>query len=369
MGEDEMLAGRRESGLDRRHVLLGIGAVGGALVASSIAPQPARAVGTVGLPVLQPTDNWATVLASTPQVQLVPGALYTLTASVSLPSNCLIVGNGAEVTVASDTVTAFVISGKTNVTVTGVRLTGRAADPINTAASFGHVGIRITQSFDVRVQGCDFRNWRGAGIALSGSAADNYYAYHNKIEGCTFTKCYLGVSIADRSEYSILTGNHFSYCRLAIWNSSGNWSITSNVTVGCYGAYYSIAATSPYGALASDNWSHGSVVGNTFNHSSNGGGTRWTSNTAFTIGGVSEDPGSGVVVRGLLPPTFTGNTLWYSNVTGTALAGTRWLLSGCTFSNLTISCTGSVPINLVGTQSNSGANAPVLSGSVTNLLP
>lgn len=46
----------------------------------------------------------------------------------------------------------------------------------------------------------------------------------------------------------------------------------------------------------------------------------------------------------------------------------RWLLSGCTFSNLTIRCTGTAPVHLVGTQANGAANLPALVGNVKDLL-
>lgn len=38
-------------------------------------------------------------------------------------------------------------------------------------------------------------------------------------------------------------------------------------------------------------------------------------------------------------------------------------------SNLTVECTGSVPVHLAGTQANGSANAPVLTGNVKDLLP
>lgn len=87
------------------------------------------------------------------------------------------------------------------------------------------------------------------------------------------------------------------------------------------------------------------------------------------VGGVDRDPGRGVTIEGLLPPTFTGNTLWYTDVRASRLVGTRWLLSGCTFSNLTITGDGAVPVHLVGTQANGAANLPRLVGNVVDLLP
>lgn len=350
----------------RRHLLAaGTGAAALGLVSMPRARAASRAD---GLPVLRPGDDWARTLSRTPQVQLEPGATYVLRHTVQLPSGAMIVGNGATVTVANDSLTAFTVSGATGVTVDGVRLLGRGADPINTEPVFDHVAIRITRSTDVRVVDCDFSFWRGAGVILTGAASDPYFEYRCKIAGNAFYRCYFGVSIADRAEYGILQGNSFATCRLAIWNSSGNWTINDNNVVLCHGAYYSIAATSPYGALASDNWNHGSVVGNTFNHSTSGATGQWTKGAEFPVAGASRDPGSGIVVEQVLPPTFTGNTLWYSDVTAVDLAGTRWLISGTTLSNLTVRCSGSVPVHLVGTQANGAQNLPALVGNVRDLL-
>ncbi|MFE3450778.1 right-handed parallel beta-helix repeat-containing protein [Nonomuraea sp. NPDC059194] len=345
--------------VSRRWVLAGIGSTG---AASALAPT------ATALPVLAPGDDWDRVLAVTPQVQLVPGAVYTLRHSVELPNGCLIAGNGAAVTVVTDSIGALTITGKHDITLSDIRFLGRAEDPLNTAPVFAHIGVAITRSTNVRVRDCDFAHWRGAGIAVTGSTADDYYAYRIKLHDNGFHRCYFGVSLADRSEYSILSGSSFSYCRLAIWNSSGNWTINGNSVVFCYGAYYSFAKSSPYGSLTSDNWGHGTLVGNTFNHSDSGARPRWNQSAAFPIGGSAQDPGPGVVVSGVLPPTFTGNTLWYTGLRAVDLAGIRWLLSGNTFSNLSITCTGTVPVHLVGTQANGSANLPVLNGNVNDLL-
>ncbi|MGW3616147.1 right-handed parallel beta-helix repeat-containing protein [Micromonospora arida] len=340
----------------------------GALAAVVPPGRADAAIASTSLPVLGVADDWNTVLARTPQVQLTPGATYTLPATVALPDRCLIVGNGATVTVPTDQAGALSIVGRDNVSVSGVHFLGRQTSPVDSAPQFAHVGVRISRSNNVRILDCDFTNWRGAGLAVTGSAADDYFGYRLKVSGNAFHRCHFGVSLADRSEYSQLTANSFTSCRLAIWNSSGNWTINGNVVVGCYGAYYSFAQTSPYGSLASDNWGHGSLTGNTINHCNGGVPVRWSSALSFPIGGVGRNPGTGVVVDGVLPPTFTGNTLWYSDIRATNLQGTRWMLSGCTLSNLTVSCTGTAPVHLLGNQANSGG-LPVLQGNVKDLLP
>lgn len=358
-----------------RRQLVGLGALVGAgavLLPGTAAAAPAPAGATSpdpGLPVLPVGADWQQVLAKTPQVQLEPGATYTLSATTELPDGCLIQGNGATVTTAADTFGALRISGRSDVILHGIRFLGRAENPVNSAPVFDHVALRISRSTNVQVHGCDFENWRGAGVVLTGSTADDYFAYRTTVQANRFHRCYFGVSVADRAEYGLLSDNVFTQCRLAIWNSAGNWAVTGNLASVCYAAYYSIASTSPYGSLVQDNWGHGSLVGNTFNHCTSGGSGRWSAHLPFPVGGVTRDPGSGVVVEGLLPPTFSGNTLWYSDVSATNLTGTRWLLSGSTFSNLTIRCLGVAPVHLLGTQSNGVANKPVLVGNVNDLHP
>ncbi|QKW06592.1 right-handed parallel beta-helix repeat-containing protein [Streptomyces sp. NA04227] len=361
--------------VSRRRALTGLGFTSASAALLGGAAAPASGAAADGpLPVLPvDTADWTAALRATPQVQLVPGATYVLPQRAELPSGCYIAGNGATVTVTGTAHGALSVNGQRDVTLTDIRLRGQTADPIDTGIVTGHVGLRLTRSTNVRVLDCDFTHWRGAGITVTGSVQDDYYAYRVKISGCAFHRCYFGVSTADRSEYSQLTANSFAYCRLAIWNSSGNWTVNDNTVVGCYGAYYSFSKSSPYGTAngpGGDNWGHGALTGNTFNHSNNGGsGGLWDGGAAFPLGGTVTDPGRGVVVDGVLPPTFSGNTLWYTNLRATNLLGTRWLLSGSTFSNLNITCSGATWVHLAGTQSRSAAEAPKLSGNVKDLLP
>ncbi len=357
------------SPMGRRRMLAGAGIAGvGALAGVAFAPAATAASSHKAVVVLQPGDDWAAVLAASPQVQLVAGASYTLAAPVDLPDNASIEGNGAVITVASDDVAAFVATSKTGITIRNLTLQGRAEDPLNQPANFAHTAIRLERCTSFRITDCDFNYWLGAGVVVTGDRADDYFSYRGHIQGNTFNRCYFGLSFTDRAEYSAVTDNIFTANRLAIWNSSGNLSVTSNVVVNCYGAYYAYAKTSPYGALASDNWNHGAVTGNTFNHSNGSGGARWTSNVAFDIGGQSIDPGAGVVVDGLLPPTFTGNTLWYTNIKANNHGANQWLLTGCALSNLSITATGNNPVKILGFQSNGAGNAPRISGNVQHVF-
>lgn len=355
----------------RRNVMKGAGALGAAaLVAAAATPAHADQgrIKNFGLPTVKPGEDLGKALLQNAQVQLVPGETYTLASTVDVPDECFIAGNGATITVASTAVGALHVSGKRNVTIRDVFFLGQPTSPLNSAQVVSHVGVRVTRGTNVRILDCDFENWRGAGVLVTGASEDDYFAYRVKVIGNSFHQCYFGLSAADRSEYSLATANSFSYCRLAVWNSSGNWMVNDNDIVGCYGALYTMNATSPYGALASDNWAHGSFCGNTANHSNGGAKALWNQQTAFPVSGITEDPGPGVVVRGVLPPTFTANTLWYTDVRATNLVGTRWLISGCTLSNLTVTADGPVPVVLVGTQSNGPGNAPRLVGNAKDAL-
>src|SRR6185312_8257561 len=158
--------------LPRRAVALAGAA--GALAAVVPPGRADAAIASTSLPVLGVSDDWNAVLARTPQVQLAPGATYTLTAPVALPDRCLIVGNGATVTVANDQTGALSIMGRSGVTISGVHFLGRQASPVGTAPQFAHVAVRISRSTGVRILDCDFTNWRGAGLAITGSTADDY---------------------------------------------------------------------------------------------------------------------------------------------------------------------------------------------------
>lgn len=360
--------------IPRGAVLAGLGAAGVGLAASLAPALPAAAdpqprAGSAALPILSPEDDWASVLTRTPQVQLDPAATYVLEAPVTLPTGTVLEGNGAVVTVSGADHGAFVLEGAADVTIRGVRLHGLEDPVVDVPLARAHTAIRARRARNLRVLDCDLIGWRGAGIAVTGDASDDYFSYGLQISGCRFETCVIGFSAADRCEYSLLASSMFTSCRLAIWNSSGNWNLTGNVIVGCYGAYYSIAATSPFGDLPADNWGHGALTGCTLNHADGGSRRPWTRELSLPIGGALRDPGPGVVLEGVLPPTFSGDTLWYTDVTARDLPASVWNLTGCALSDLRITQDGGAPIRLIGHQSAAGdAHAPVLVGDARDAL-
>lgn len=292
------------------------------------------------------------------------GTTYTFS-NIALPSNTFIAGNGAFVIPGSTSNKCFTLTDVTNVTLRDINFRGQTAGAAGGALNTSHVAIYIQRSQNVLVHGCSFNNWLGAGIISQGSTSGiSYYNYRMIFSNNKFDQCFFGISIADRSEYSIFSNNILTSCRVGTWHSSGNWNIIGNTYVTCRAPYLSYGKTSPFGTLSSDNWNHGSFTGNILNHSNAGGNTSWGA-ASFPIGGVQSDP-SGVVISGVLPPTFAGNTLYYTNLDFTGVSATStstpWQITGCVFSQMTITASQSGVISLVGCskQANVVVNANVV---------
>lgn len=278
------------------------------------------------------------------------GRTYTFS-NVVLPSNTTILGNGAFVIPGSTTNKCFLLTDVTNITLRDIYFKGQTAAAAGGALNTAHVAVHIQRSQNVIINGCSFINWLGAGIVSQGATTGiSYYNYRMIISNNKFDQCFFGISLADRSEYCMFSNNILSSCRVGTWHSSGNWNINGNTYVTCRAPYLSYAKTSPFGSLSSDNWNHGSFVGNIMNHSNSGGNSAWGA-ASFAIGGTASDP-TGVVINGVLPPTFTGNTLYYTNLdfSGVALAvaSTPWQITGCVLSQMTVSSDSPGAIALVG---------------------
>ena len=197
------------TGISRRAV-----AVAGAAGALAAVAPPGRAdaaIVSTSLPVLGVTDDWNAVLARTPQVQLTPGATYTLTAPVALPDRCVIVGNGATVTVANDQTSALSIAGRSSVTISGVpssdaRPARSTQHRSSRTSAYGSAAAPASGSWTATSRTGAAPAWR-----ITGSTADDYFGYRLKVSGNAFHRCYFGVSMADLSEYSQLTANSFTF--------------------------------------------------------------------------------------------------------------------------------------------------------------
>ena len=321
---------------------------------------------TIILTPLQKTDSLRKYIAAGYRTFLLQSGRSYEFDNIVLPANTTIIGNGAKVSPSSTSNKCFIITDVTNIIIRDINFIGQKSAAVGSALKTAHIAIHLTRSQDIYINGCAFINWLGAGIVSQGGTTGiSYYNYRMIISNNRFDQCYFGISIADRSEYCMFSNNILSSCRVGTWNSSGNWNIIGNTYVSCRAPYLSYAKTSPFGALSSDNWSHGSFVGNIMNHSNSGGVNVWSSNAAFPIGGVSTDP-SGVVLNGVLPPTFTANTMYYTNLDCTGITaaqtGTAWQITGCVFSQNTITASVAGSIALVGCskQTNVTVNANVI---------
>ncbi|MFG1912145.1 hypothetical protein [Kribbella sp. NPDC048928] len=97
---------------------------------------------------LGPDDDFGQFLAAHHQVELLP-ATYVLPEPVEVPDGCVIIGNGAHITVAGST-GALRITGRHDVTIRDVRFVGQSTNPLGTGQVVDHVGVRITRSTNVR---------------------------------------------------------------------------------------------------------------------------------------------------------------------------------------------------------------------------
>ncbi len=279
------------------------------------------------------------------------GVQYQFT-NVILPSDVTITGNGATVITGNTSYKCFIIRDVKNVRLRDINFKGSPDEVVGKPLLTTHVAVHIQRSQDVAIDGCVFSNWQGAGIVAQGaqSGGISYFDYRTTVTNNKFEQCFFGISIADRSEYGNFTGNILTSCRVGTWHTSGNWMINSNNYVSCGAPYLSIGKTSPFGSQSSDNWNHGSLVGNIMNHANSGGHKAWR-NTPFTVGGASINP-HGVVISHVLPPTFTGNTLYYTDLDFTDVMATStntpWHITGNVFAQMSIKANAANRIAMVG---------------------
>ena len=173
-------------------------------------------------PVLSPGDDWAATLAMTPQVQLVAGAAYTLDAHGGSAQQHLDRGQrrhhyrGNRVHRPPSLATS-----KVGITIRGLTLQGRTADPINQPANFAHTAIRLIRCTSFRITDCDFNFWLGAGVVVTGSTSDDYFSYRGHIQGNNFVKLLLWrllrrprrVLLADREHFHGQPPGHLEQLR------------------------------------------------------------------------------------------------------------------------------------------------------------
>lgn len=335
--------------------------------------------------VLKSNDNLQTILNSgIKNIELNPTISYSFN-NILLPSGTFIVGKGATITSPNTTYAIFNTNGNDDINISGINFVGATASPDGVASVASDVGIKIDTSYRVRVQDCEFNNFLGCGINAHGLPIDLPAAIANKsirniITKNRFSKCFIGLALWDQSEYGIISDNNFTYCRVAIWSQSGNCAFTGNCIANCRAGFVSTPDINNIILSSGDNRQHGSVVGNIFNHCrSDQSNIPWTTN--FLINGKDYQ---GVWIDGLagtLPPSFVANTMYYSDLkylNADVSAMPIWVISGCVFSRMEVSCSHNGYLQLNGCTAvtlvtydkvlKSGLNATVVRKTVAQSL-
>lgn len=305
-----------------------------------------------GFTVVSPSDDIQALLdTGTKKIKLLPGALY-IWDNVMLPSGTHIIGNQAILrpsglnAILKQENTQF--NGRT--ILENLIFEGQEASAVNSGIVPAHVGFSSKRSYQTRITGCIFRNFRGAGLTFQGDSKDNVYQNAVQVDGNIFYYNFCGVSACDRSEFSQIINNNFSSCRVAVINTSGNWMVNNNIMTTCTCGYFTINKPTPWGSYTGDNWCHGTFVGNKINHSDSGGKPRYNSNTNIPCSGVNYNPVGAMYVDGVLPPTISSNTCYYSSMEFKNLSTSMPTVSlvGCVFSTCRLVSPAAGIIKLVG---------------------
>lgn len=221
--------------------------------------------------------------------------------------------------------------------------------------------IELYKSANTTVQNCDFTGFR--------SAALNIYNYlgvkreqNNSITNNRFDRCWMGVAMWHSSEYSILSGNRFTLCRTAIYNESGNWEIIGNNICDCRAIIVVTNRPGQVNIKPGGNFAHGSIVGNTMNHS----GDAWPNSPKLTIDGIDFDP-KGVWIYGdIISHSFVGNICWYTPFTFSGGITDDIYISGGLINNSTITSDGAT-IHISGVDSQRSTTYHKINGGIINI--
>lgn len=177
---------------------------------------------------------------------------FLISAPLSLAVGQCLFGEGA--TLKSNTNAAMVVMAN-NCRVTGIKFLGNNGIGSSQRAIFIDGGSNYDAVSRTQVDNCQFKN-------LGGSA---YYVYRivdahqgNIFANNTVTGCVIGVDIAERGEYTSVTGNNIDQCGTGIKIVGGNTNVVGGVVSNC-------GIGILLGAGAND--AHGSVSSVLINHS------------------------------------------------------------------------------------------------------
>jgi len=177
---------------------------------------------------------------------------FLISAPLSLAVGQCLFGEGA--TLKSNTNGSMVVMAN-NCRVTGIKFLGNVGIGSSQRAIFIDGGSNYDAVSRTQVDNCQFKN-------LGGSA---YYVYRivdahqgNIFANNTITGCVIGVDIAERGEYTSVTGNNIDQCGTGIKIVGGNTNVVGGVVSNC-------GIGILLGAGAND--AHGSVSSVLINHS------------------------------------------------------------------------------------------------------
>ncbi|ECD2400799.1 hypothetical protein EW445_17780 [Salmonella enterica subsp. enterica serovar Newport] len=251
--------------------------------------------------------------------ELMSNQIYIFS-DVTLPAGTVIRGNNATIKAGAKNKPVFNIH-TNNIHIQGCNFVGQDTPINNEAYNKNHFAIKIAAGVNVRITQNSFTNFSGGGVGLIGLESDEYMYYSALITENLFQLCYIAVLWTGRYEFGRFINNRIYRCRVGIWDEAGNWSVNSNKITACRNPYISTNKAIDFAAnnikAFSANSAHGTFVGNECNHANDIGSTIWTINADIPlISGESYKPGnSGIIFDGVLPPTVTGLTLYYCNVT------------------------------------------------------
>lgn len=263
--------------------------------------------------------------------------------NIVIPSGVTIIGNGSTVRAATADAPVFRISQNVHqIYIQGINFDGNLkGTPYGRDVVKTHIGIEVYKASYVTIENCGFEDFLGAGISMFNHNG-NKLAVDLRVSGCRFSRCQYGWIAWYNCEYGILSDNHFTNCRVGMWNCSGNWLVSGNVAVDCRAAYISTPKPNEIAFSTGGNFAHGTITGNTMNHSND---SPWPA-TPLKFGNATR-AFQGVVFDSVLPVTFTGNSMWYTDFSAENLLD-EFYLTGCTLSNCLVTASGKHAMHLTG---------------------
>jgi len=316
-----------------------LGAVGLATLATASLTKTASAA-TIENPYfiyyLQPEESLENIIAQGFKIIVLdPNKSYTWSGlEINNKEQISIIGNQAVVNSGNTNSPALAINESTNIIIENVIFKGANTGSIYaSSANQDDNGIVIYKSNTVTVKGCSFSNFTGAGINMYNYKGNKLYL-QNIIQGNRFVDCQYGIAIWYNSEYSLVEGNEIANCRIGIYNSSGNISIIGNVIVKCRASLVSTNSLNSIKFAEGGNHAHGTIVGNSFNHSNDSG---FPASKIMVANGAEAI--QGLFLEGVIPHNITSNSFWYTDLAFRNILDDVYL-TGCVFSNNRITVSG-----------------------------